>query len=87
MGTISQWNTARRKLKVQFEKMGVMRCEKCNAAYPLGFAHRLKRRFITTEAELLTAALLCHRCHERIEYGGNVFEEINQIIEGRHEQI
>jgi hypothetical protein len=82
-----RWETARRKLKVKFERMGVTRCEVCNAAFPLGFAHRLKRRFIKTDDELLTVALLCNPCHERIEFSGhdNMYQRISEIIEQRAE--
>lgn len=85
MGKQSQWNTTRRKLKVEFERQGITRCEECNAAYPLGFAHRYKRRLITTEQELRTCALLCNPCHEKYEFAGHekMFEGINQIIERR----
>lgn len=81
------WDAVRRKLKERFLKMNVTRCEQCNAAYPLGFAHRYKRRHITDQTELETCALLCNPCHERIEYGGNMYAEISQIIEKRNEQI
>jgi hypothetical protein len=80
------WDNARRKLTVKFERMGVTRCEICNAAFPLGFAHRLKRRFIRDEAELMTVALLYNPCHERIEHSGHerMYEAITQIIEKRN---
>lgn len=83
------WTNARRKLKVQFERMGVTRCEICNTAFPLGFAHRLKRRFITDEAELMTVALLCNPCHERIEHSGheNMYEAVSRIIDTRSKRI
>jgi uncharacterized protein with PIN domain len=67
----STWNNARKKLKQQFERDGITRCEKCGAAYPLGFAHRYKRRFITTAEELNIVALLCQMCHEKIEFSGH----------------
>ncbi len=78
------WNRVRAQLKIEFEKMGVTRCEVCNAAYPLGFAHRLKRRHITDETELRVVALLCNPDHEKIEYGGNMYEDINAIIANRN---
>jgi hypothetical protein len=80
-----RWEAARRQLKVKFERTGVTRCEVCNAAFPLGFAHRLKRRLITTDDELMTVALLCNPCHERIEFSGHeqMFRRINEIIEQR----
>lgn len=51
----------------------------------LGFAHRYKRRFITTAEELATVALLCVKCHETIEFSGheNMKNAIDAIIENR----
>lgn len=82
---VKQWTNARRKLKKQFEKWGVVRCEVCNGDFSLGFAHRLKRRFVRDDAEIMTVALLCQKCHERIEFSGHeqMFDAINQIISNR----
>jgi hypothetical protein len=79
------WNNARRKLKVMFESLGITRCEKCHSDFALGFAHRLKRRFITDREELMTVALLCNDCHSEIEYSGheNMYRDITAIIESR----
>lgn len=63
--------------------MGITRCEVCGTDNYLSFAHRLKRRDITTDEELRTVALLCITDHERIEYGGNMFDDINEIINRR----
>ena len=81
----NNWNNIRRQIKKDFERLGVTRCEKCGAAYPLGFAHRYKRRFITTAEEMKTVALLCNPCHERIEFSGheNMYAAITEIIESR----
>jgi hypothetical protein len=77
------WENARRKLKQIFENAGITRCEVCQTDWALGFAHRKKRRHITDEKELMTVALLCNPCHERIEYGGDMFNQITAIIERR----
>lgn len=42
-------------------------CELCGSVFALGFAHRKKRRNITTQEELETVALLCNSCHDKIE--------------------
>lgn len=83
------WHNARRKLKIQFERMGVTRCEMCQGTFALSFAHRLKRRFITTEEELMTVALLCQKDHERIEHSGHdeMFRRITEIISNRHTNL
>lgn len=82
---LKDWNNARRKLKVDFERQGITRCEKCNGNFALSFGHRLKRRYITTTEELTTVALLCQICHEDLEHGGHdrMYDEITRIIEAR----
>lgn len=69
------WEAARRKLKCQFVSMGIDTCELqfpgCAYDNELGFAHRYKRRFITTEEELHVVILACSRCHDVIELQGH----------------
>lgn len=79
------WDRTRAKLKIVFAEMGVTRCEKCNSGWNLRFSHRRKRRFITTEDELRTVALLCEKCDTDLEYGGHerLYTEITKIIEQR----
>jgi hypothetical protein len=83
------WQLTRRRLKKQFERAGITQCEICNTGNYLSFAHRLKRRFITTQRELEKVALLCVPCHEKIEFSGheNMFAEITRIIESRECRI
>lgn len=80
-----QWDRVRARLKQKFFELGIVRCEKCGSGFNLSFAHRLKRRFITDEAELMIVALLCVPCHQVIEHSGHesMYETINQIIESR----
>ena len=80
-----KWPTYRAKLKKQFESMGITRCEQCSGTFALSFAHSRKRRFITTEADLMEVALLCQKCHETAEHSGHeeMFETINTIISSR----
>jgi hypothetical protein len=79
------WNRVRAKIKKDFEQRQIMSCERCGNPNFLSFAHRLKRRYITTEEELSMVALLCMTggnkpkkfedgrtltgCHEILEYG------------------
>ncbi len=60
----------------------------CSSDFGLSFAHRLKRRHIQTEDELKTVALLCIKCHEKVERGNSetMYLTITEIIEKR-EQI
>lgn len=66
-----EWDKVRAKLKVAFEKAGITSCEiKCEGCWldaGLGFAHSVKRRFITTPELMAEAALACINCHNLIE--------------------
>lgn len=60
------WESLRRILKREFAAKGVTRCEMCGTDNYLSFAHAQKRRKLN-EAGLRVVALLCLRCHDRIE--------------------
>lgn len=55
--------------------MGVTSCQMCGRTSYLSFAHRLKRRYVTTQEELEIVALLCmdnpdaKGCHNLLEHG------------------
>jgi len=85
MGTVNKWNATRAKLKIEFDRMGITRCEKCKSGMYLSFAHRLKRRFIHTDEELRQVALLCTTCHNVIERKSHaeMFRLVTEIIENR----
>lgn len=59
----------------------------CGRTNYLSFAHRLKRRFITTDEELQIVALLCmdnpdgKGCHNKLEYGPKqvMFDTITEL--------
>src|SRR5215207_2360480 len=84
---VSDWTRIRKKVKTQFEKRGITRCQMCGRADYLSFAHRLKRRFITTDEELAIVALLCmdnpeaRGCHNKLEHGPKqvMFETITKL--------
>ena len=86
--TVAQWNYTRAKLKKRFAREGNTRCEICGRGIRLSFAHRMKRRFITTQAELETVALLCMDgpyglgCHTKLEHGPKqvMFDTITRIV-------
>lgn len=87
-GKTAQWDAARAKIKRKFEAAGITRCEVCGSDQFLGFAHRKKRRFIPKDdPELFVVALLCVTHHDKIEHGGNMFEEITNIIEKRGNSV
>lgn len=90
-----KWDSARAKLKKQFREMNIVTCEMCGRSDALSFAHRLKRRYVTTDEELCTVALLCmdfmgrKGCHNKLEHGPKdvMFDTITKLIENRNEQI
>lgn len=79
---VLEWERVRRDLKREFEAAGITRCESCGRYYNLGFAHRLKRRYIDNEAELRCVALLCNTCHDKTEWSTHkeMFEFVTSII-------
>ena len=91
MGKVDKWNRVRAKLKKRFYAMGITFCEMCGRTDFLSFAHRLKRRFITTDEELEMVALLCmdnpqgKGCHNKLEHSSHeeMFERITEIIRTR----
>lgn len=87
------WGETRAELKVRFEAAGITACERCGIDDCLSFAHRMKRRKITTQAELETVALLCmppssNDCHGHFERmsAEDMYHEIAKIIEAREIQ-
>jgi hypothetical protein len=78
-----QWIAVRRRLKVEFQALGIMSCELryegCAGDTMLGFAHGRKRRHLKgDELETLTI-LACNHCHDAIEYLGP--EKMLEIVE------
>lgn len=65
------WEQAKRELKPRFQRAGITTCELhlkgCWHDNGLTFAHRVKRRFITTPEELRTVCVACLSCHQTIE--------------------
>ena len=85
--TVQGWSQTRRKLKLRFNALNIRACEVCGSSYNLSFAHRVKRRFITTQEELENGcALLCQTDHDRLEFGDKnvMYAEITKIIEKRN---
>lgn len=66
-----EWEQARAKLKVTFERAGITTCELqsavCERNYFLGFAHSLRRRFIATPEQLNEVLLCCQPCHQLLD--------------------
>ena len=86
---MSNWDYIRSKLKPEFERMGITRCEMCNSGMYLSFAHRLKRRFIHTDEEMRKVALLCVTCHAVIERKSHaeMFEIVTALIDNRQAAV
>lgn len=70
-----EWDRVRAKLKMEFLIRGDTTCELrlpgCWRDNGLTFAHRVKRRFATTESELRVVCLGCLNCHRIIEELGH----------------
>lgn len=81
----NKWNYMRQKLRMWFESRGITRCEICNGIFGLSFAHSKKRRFIQTDEDWMEVALLCQKCHERVEHSGHeeMYKAITDIIKRR----
>lgn len=88
-----EWDQARAKLKVAFERAGVTRCELrsavCEGNYFLGFAHSLRRRFITTPEHLNEVILCCSPCHEVLDAhkADDVAKRVREIIAARETPV
>jgi hypothetical protein len=93
--TVNQWAYTRSKLKKKFAAIGITCCEMCGRHERPSFAHRLKRRYITTREELETVAVLCmdgpygKGCHTKLEHSPKevMYDTITQIIESRECRI
>lgn len=80
MGKQQEWNNARRVLKKEYEKRGIMTCELrfsgCYYNNFLSFAHRYKRNDPRCEHTFNGTILACIPCHEKIEYDRGLTEEM-----------
>jgi hypothetical protein len=81
------WNNARARLKQIFYRLGITTCE---LMYPgcwydnaLSFCHRMKRRKILDDTELMFVALGCTPCHDILERKSpqEMYDEITRIRE------
>lgn len=65
------WHKLLPKLKVAFARVGITICERrdknCARDNFLGFAHSVRRRFITTEALRSECIVCCQFCHETLD--------------------
>jgi hypothetical protein len=84
---VDAWESMRAELKERFERAGITSCELrlagCWRNNALSFAHSKKRRRISSEEELQECVLACVPCHNRLEYGQNMYEIIRSIIARR----
>lgn len=64
------WDNLRAKMKVEFERAGITRCEAnltgCTGSQMLSMAHPKKRRNLVG-AEMEQCALFCLTCHDKAE--------------------
>lgn len=92
---VDEWNKVRAELKKEFEALGIVQCEMCGTSDFLSFAHRVKRRKITTPEELRMVALLCmdsprgQGCHNKLEFSPPdvMYDTISLIISNRRSTL
>jgi hypothetical protein len=81
------WTKTRAELVVRFQAAGVTTCELryegCWRSNALSFAHSKKRRKITGQTALEECILVCNPCHNRLEYGKNLYEIVRRVIASR----
>jgi hypothetical protein len=64
------WRREWPSLKREFERAGIVRCERCGTDRDLTPAHSLKRRHITSRTQMREVAILCVGCHAHYELQG-----------------
>ncbi len=76
-----------KKVKMEFIKKGIIRCELCNTDRWLSFAHRLKRRHYINKGNLINdfneLLLLCVPCHAMLEKDKNLTEKTFTRLRGK----
>jgi hypothetical protein len=84
---VDAWEQTRKELVERFERAGITHCElQWNGCFKnnfLSFAHSKKRRYIKSQEELEEVLLCCTPCHDRLEYGGNMYETVRRVIASR----
>jgi hypothetical protein len=84
------WEEALAELKVRFQIAGVTECELrwegCWRNNALSFAHSKKRRKVSSPEELRECILACVPCHNRLEYGQNMYDIVRRVIASRKVQ-
>lgn len=85
------WAKTRAELVVRFEAAGITSCELryegCWVNNALSFAHSKKRRKVSSEEELRECILACVPCHNRLEYGKNMYEIVRRVIASRKVKV
>jgi len=74
------WNSARIKLKREYEDKGITTCEArlegCWYNNALSFAHRYKRNDPRCTHDFKGTLLLCIPCHDKIEYDSQATDDL-----------
>lgn len=88
-----KWDSDREKLKKEFHRAGITRCELnydgCQRDNFLGFAHSKKRRNVVTTDDREEVILACQNCHDRIEKQTHVlmYNIVNLVIAERETPV
>jgi len=71
IGRVGRRNiSANRKLKKEYQRRGITRCEICGSGWGLSFHHRHHRLYYYTHeglGEFSETILVCQPCHDKIE--------------------
>jgi hypothetical protein len=85
------WTKTRAELVVRFQAAGITTCELryvgCWKNNALSFAHSKKRRKVSSDEELRECILACVPCHNRLEYGKNMYEIVQRVIASRRVKV
>ena len=88
---VSAWSKTRDELILRFEKAGITQCELrysgCWKNNALSFAHSKKRRFITSQEEMVEVVLCCTSCHQIAEYSPDMYEIVRRVIASRKVEV
>jgi len=79
LGRIGKLNIiANKRLKKEYERRQITRCEICGGNFGLSFHHRKKRLYYYTHeglGEFSETLLLCQSCHDKLESNRKLTEE------------
>jgi hypothetical protein len=73
------WRKARRKLKKEYEKRNIVKCEWCGSDWALSFHHLEKRSSGKAKHTFEDTRLLCTNCHDKAEHNKEFNEKVRKL--------